>query len=270
MPDGDSRRILTVEQTEQIAAQYSVSIKNVEINALQNQIAPLRYTRNFKTYSFSEQISLLKSRITVIGLGGLGGNVVEILARSGIGAIDIADGDIFEDHNLNRQLCSTRDLLGVSKIKAAASRIKSINDAVDVTIHDYPMTEENVAGLIEQSQLVMDCLDSIPARFTLETGAKRMNLPMVSAAVAGLTGHITTIFPKDKGLSLIYGAAETRRLPKGAETTLGSLPQTVTMTAAIESSEALKIILGKTGNLLRNKLMVIDLENNMVDVLKLV
>ena len=121
---------------------------------------------------------------------------------------------------------------------------------------------------MKNSDVVVDCLDNIKSRFLLEATSKKQGSPLVSAAVAGISGHVTSIFPEDPGLKLIYG--EDKHLTqKGVEVSLGCLTQAVTLIAAVETSEVIKIILNK-GLLLRNKLFVIDLMDNTVDVLNLV
>ena len=269
VPDGSTISSLTVAQIEQLAARYGVSTKDIEIIALENRIIPLRYARNFNATTFGAQIRLLKSTVAVIGLGGLGGTVVEILARVGVGSLNLADGDVFEDHNLNRQLFSTQEVLGLSKAKAARDRIRSTNASVDVTISDFSITADNVSRILADCQVVVDCLDNIPTRLMLQKAARQAGIPMVSAAVAGTTAHITTFFPEDEGLALIYGPAENLKSEKGAETTLGCLPQAVFLTASIECAEVIKVLQEKTDKLLRNKLLVVDLIDNTFETLQL-
>jgi molybdopterin/thiamine biosynthesis adenylyltransferase len=129
------------------------------------------------------------------------------------------------------------------------------------------LTDSNSLSLIENSDVTVDCLDNVPTRFTLERAAKQIGLPLVSAAVAGVSGHVTTIFPEDPGLELIYGESD-QRPRKGVETSLGCLPQAVTLLASVECSEVIKILLGR-GELLRNKLFFVDLVSNTMDVLQL-
>ncbi len=270
MPDGTSVQTLSVAQVEQLASQNGVAAKSIEVLALEHDVIPLRYLRNLQSYSPDDQVRLLKSHMAVVGLGGLGGTVLEILARAGVGALDLIDGDIFEDHNLNRQLLSTEEGLGYSKAKAARERVRAINGSVEVTIFDLALTPENASRMIGASQVVIDCLDDIATRFNLETAAKQARLPMVSAAVAGLTGHVTTIFPDDEGLSLIYGARERLQRTRGVEATLGCLPQAVYAIAALESAAALALVLGKTEALLRNRMLYVDLDENRFELLQLV
>ena len=124
--------------------------------------------------------------------------------------------------------------------------------------------------LVENSQVVIDCLDDIATRFDLQETARTAGIPFVSAAVAGLTGHITTIFPQDKGLELIYGSSDSLEVSKGAETRLGCLPQGVSAIAAIESAEAIKLLLGQEKNTLHNKLLIVDLAGNSFDLVDLI
>ena len=268
-PDGAAVKTLTIAQIEQLAARHGVSGKDIEIAALENSIIPIRYIRNRNSFGFEDQVRLLKARVAVIGLGGLGGAVVEVLARAGVGSLNLADGDIFEDHNLNRQLLSTHEGLGTAKTKAARDRVRLINTSVDVTIFDYPMTSENAAHMLADAAIAVDCLDSIASRFVLESAARQASIPMVSGAVAGAAGHVTTIFPEDPGLKLIYADPAASGKNAGAEQTLGCLPQTVVMTASVEASETINIILGRMGKLLRNKMLAIDLDANLFEVLNL-
>ena len=85
---------ITVKQIKEIADKFQTKSREVEILALQNKIIPERYQRNLGVVSPSEQVKLLQSRVAIIGAGGLGGTVLELLARMGIGELMIADKDI--------------------------------------------------------------------------------------------------------------------------------------------------------------------------------
>lgn len=269
MTDGVTRPIVTVAQTEQLAIRHGVLDKAIEIAALENHILPLRYARNFQTFSWEDQIRLLKSQVTVVGLGGLGGTLVELLARAGVGSMILVDGDVFEDHNLNRQLLSSHATLGTPKAKSARDRVRTINASVEVTIFNHPFTRANGPRMVDNSNVVVDCLDNITTRFDLQAVAKQAEMPFVSAAVAGLVGHITTIFPQDKGLELIYGPLESIQSSKGAELQMGCLPQGVSTIASIESAETIKVLLKQNNATLRNQLLVVDLAGNNFDRVQL-
>ena len=97
------------------AERFACSHAEVEELALENGMLPARYQRNQKMISTAEQLLLFRSRIAVIGCGGLGGYVIEELARLGVGRIIAIDPDVFEEHNLNRQLLATPKTLGQGK-----------------------------------------------------------------------------------------------------------------------------------------------------------
>jgi molybdopterin/thiamine biosynthesis adenylyltransferase len=269
LPDGTQVSILTAAQIEAISARFDHDGKTVEIAALGKGVYPERYARNFRTYRPEDQIRLLKAKVTVVGLGGLGGAVVEWLTRAGIGHLNLVDGDRFEDHNLNRQLLCTEQCIGTAKAEAAAQRVSAVNSSLTVDSHAEFLGPENASRLIRNSDAVVDCLDNIESRFVLEAAAKEANIPMTSAAVAGLSGQVTTIFPQDRGLELIYGPANRLTSSKGAETILGCLPQTIGLIAAAESAEVIKVLLGQKEQLLRNQMLWVDISVNVYETLKL-
>jgi molybdopterin/thiamine biosynthesis adenylyltransferase len=266
-PDKTPYRSLSVANVLSLAGRSGASGREAEIAALENGIVPERYARNMRTFSLEDQAALLQARVGVVGLGGLGGTVVEVLARMGVGHLRLVDGDRFEDSNLNRQLLSTVEGLGQLKSEAARARVSRINPSVDVTALFEFVTAENAEAVLAGCDVVVDCLDTLRTRFVVEDACRRIGCPLVSAAVAGSSGHVTTIFPEDKGLRLIYG--EPGQLPlKGAETSLGTLPYTVVFLATLECAEVVKVIL-KKGKLLRHKLLVADLMDGVVEVMNL-
>ena len=267
-PDGSLYTSISIEHIITLSDFFQLSRRQVEIIALNENIIPEHYARNMKTFSPKDQSILLSSRASIVGLGGLGGAVTEILARIGIGTLTLIEADTFEESNLNRQFLSTHRLLDTSKTKAAIKRVREINPTITVEVHDELLDNKNATSLIENSDVIIDCLDNIQTRFSLESASKTVRSPLVSAAVAGVYGHVITIFPEDKGLMLIYGDSDI--LPqKGVETSLGCLPHAVTLLAALETSEVVKIIL-KKGSVLRNKLGVVDLMDNIFEVLDLI
>lgn len=228
---------------------------------------PARYARNREILSVNDQETLQASHVCVVGLGGLGGAVIEILARLGIGTLTLIDGDIFDESNLNRQLLSTMENVGSSKVAAAAARIRQINPLVKTVVHPVFLTADNASTLIAGADVAADCLDNLKTRFLLEKAAKAAGIPMVSAAIAGAFGQMTAIFPEDTGLSLIYGPENTAP-DRGAEADLGTLPYTAMAMAALECSEITKILLQR-GSVLKNRLLVVDLMENVLEILPL-
>ena len=94
----------------------------------------MRYQKNIDPINFSEQIKLLESKIAIIGCGGLGGNVIELLIHIGIGELILVDGDKFIESNLNRQIFCIEGNIEKNKVDVAAERVKSINSGLKVKI----------------------------------------------------------------------------------------------------------------------------------------
>ncbi|MBP6324515.1 MAG: ThiF family adenylyltransferase, partial [Sulfurospirillum sp.] len=111
---------------------FTCNFREVEETALSKGILPLRYKRNQKTISTQEQYALFQSHVVIIGCGGLGGFVSEMLTRIGVGTLTLIDGDVFEEHNLNRQNFSSIQTLGQNKAKVLAQKLQEINPALHV------------------------------------------------------------------------------------------------------------------------------------------
>jgi len=255
-PDGSRYISLGVKETSQLAIKTNNSVKSIEIAALEHDIIPERYCRNLTSISSKEQLRLLRAHVAIIGLGGLGGTVMEILARIGTGKMTLVDGDVFDDSNLNRQLLSSPANIGFPKSTVAADRIREINSAIEIFPHNSFFSTENGENLLQGADLAIDCLDTVSDRFTLEAVCRKCKIPMVSAAIGGSCGQATVIFPQDPGLKLIYGN-HSRTNRRGAEATLGTLPFAAVYMAAVECAEAVTLLLGKKPKL-RKKLFLAD------------
>jgi len=265
-PDGRSYRRLSAAAVHAIAQSQGIDPLKVEMAALGENIVPERYSRNNDALSCQDQLRLLSSTAVVVGMGGLGGTVGEILARAGVGRLILVDGDTFEDSNLNRQLNCTTANIGAAKAAEAANRIGSVNPSTQTTVRKIFLNGENATTVIEGANVAVDCLDSLPARFALEGAARTHGIPMVTAAVAGSTGQVSVIVPGGPGLINIYGnPAEAPE--KGVETTTGNLPQTVWAVAAIEAAEVIKTLLERTT--LVGRLLILDLDEPVFEIIDL-
>ncbi len=227
-----------------------------------------RYSRNFQSISLPEQALLADTRVCIVGLGGLGGGVVEMLARIGIGTLDLVDGDSFDETNLNRQLLSTEKGIGTPKARAARERVRLINKTVNVNAFDMFLNRENAHEIMGCSHVVVDCLDSIGDRFLLQELARSRGIPLVSGAIAGTSGQVTVIYPEDPGFQLIYGDSLENHAA-GIEKQLGNLPHCALLVAALQCSEVIKVVLGR-GDVLRNRLLICDLMTNTFEVMDMI
>ncbi|HEY5975871.1 MAG TPA: ThiF family adenylyltransferase, partial [Geobacteraceae bacterium] len=149
------------------ADRFGVPVSVVEELALAVGLLPARYQRNRQTITASQQLTLFRSRVAVVGCGGLGGYVIEELGRLGVGTIVAIDPDRFEEHNLNRQLLATPATLGQAKVAAAAERLATINPAVDLVPWQAAYTPAAGARQLHGANVVVDALDSVPVRLAL-------------------------------------------------------------------------------------------------------
>ncbi|MBF0303610.1 MAG: HesA/MoeB/ThiF family protein, partial [Desulfamplus sp.] len=226
-----------------------------------------RYVRNLGILNKEEQSALSNSRVCIAGLGGLGGSVTEMLARIGVGYLSLVDGDSFTISNLNRQILCTEKIVGTSKADAAAQRVKEINSTVHVRSFKKFLTRKNSREIFDEVDVVVDCLDSIDDRFMIEEVARKSSIPLVSGAIAGTSGQVTTIFPQDKGFELIYGKNYEKNL-KGIETRVGNLSFCAMFVASVQASEVVKLLINR-GELLRNKIFLADLLSNTYEIMEL-
>jgi molybdopterin/thiamine biosynthesis adenylyltransferase len=254
---GNKCSVISLRALSAIARGRKISIRDLELSALKNGIIPWRYLRNLGTIGVGGQIKLLESSVAVVGAGGLGGTIIELLARQGIGHIIIIDDDRFVEQNLNRQLLSVEKNLGKNKAEVAARRVRRINSGVALTVYVERLNEENAIRLLKEARVVADALDSLPARFIVEKACRSLGIPLVHGTIGGFCGQLTTIFPEDAGLCCIYGSADS--LPEqGIEAQIGNPSTTPAVVAALQVQEIVKIITG-IGKPIRKSILVLDM-----------
>jgi len=258
---------ISIDKVKKMSKKYSLSTLEVEIAALKQNIIPARYERNYDTISFSEQIHLLRSTVAVIGCGGLGGNIIEMLARLGIGNLVVIDGDIFNESNLNRQILCTENNIGKGKAETAEARIKHINSSINTKAYSQFIHSENIDKMIQETDIVVDALDNIPSRFDLQKSCRSLKIPLIHGAINNFNGQVSTIFPGDKGLEAIYGPPE--RYDKQNKKNIVSVPSfNPSLVASLQVAEVVKVLLNR-GKPLRNKVLLINLEELDINVVEI-
>ncbi len=198
-----------------------------------------RCIRNLGALTEAECLGLKGKKVFVAGCGGLGGHIIDMLLRVGVGAMTVADGDVFEQSNLNRQLLSGMDVLGTSKAEAAKAHAARVNPEVRFTAHNEFITEDNVSAMVKGCDAVMDALDSISARKLLKAECDRQGIPYIYGAISGWTAQAAVSLPGDGLLDALY--------PEGATATgKSSLSFTPALCAALQSSLCVKLLCGRT------------------------
>jgi molybdopterin/thiamine biosynthesis adenylyltransferase len=211
-----------------------------------------RYDRNMPALTPDECAALRTKRVCVVGCGGLGGYIIEILARAGVGALTVVDGDVFDATNLNRQLLSEEALLGTKKAEAAAARVRRINSDVEVTAVPEFFTEENGRRILAGCDLVADALDSIPARRLLGRVSTDAGLTLVHGAISGWQGQVAVVPPGSGVFDRLYP-------PRASEAPKKGNPAfTPAVCASFQAAEAVKLLVGRPPAL-AGKLLLIDL-----------
>ena len=248
---------LALRDVAAIAAATGATRREVEISALAGGAVPRRYLRLVGTLGVEGLLALRRARVAVVGAGGLGGAVVEHLARFGVGELVVADADLFSEDNLNRQLLCDEGNIGEGKAAAAARRAGCVNSAVEILPHRLFVDDTNADALFAGCRLVVDALDEIPSRLVLQRAAARCGIPFIHGAVAGWIGELMTVFPGDPGLEALYGG-EGPASRKGIEVELGVSTPTPAAVAAMQAAEAVKLIAG-IREPVRNRVLFIDL-----------
>jgi len=162
------------------------------------------YVRNVPALTEAECLLLQRKRAAVIGCGGLGGHLLELLARIGVGHLVAVDGDVFDETNLNRQLLSEVSLLGMKKAEAARRRLAQVNPRVEVHAVPAFLTEESAEELLRGCDVVLDGLDSAEARKTLSKVCGKLEIPLIHGAVSGWVAQAAISLPGDGLIDRLY------------------------------------------------------------------
>jgi molybdopterin/thiamine biosynthesis adenylyltransferase len=190
--------------------------------------------------------------VAIIGCGGLGGYIIEELARIGVGRIIVMDPDSYEEHNLNRQLQSDITVLGRAKVRVIQERVAQINPVVEV----IPIVKRFTGKLnspLDKAQVIIDGLDSVADRKLLAGACDNLKRPLVHGAVEGWYGQVAVILPGTDSFSRLYPR-------QGSKTTPGVLSFTVATVAGLQASETCKLLLN-IDSPLQSHLLTIDLRN---------
>ena len=262
----DQIRLLGLQAECRIADELGLSRRQVEITAVSRRILPERYLRSLGTVGWDGQQKLLEATVAVVGAGGLGGWVIEGLARMGVGRLIVIDGDVFEENNLNRQALCTERSVGEAKTENALRRVAEINGAVEMEARRAWAERETLPEFLADATVAVDALDTLPARLFLQDVAQGLGIPLVHGAIGGYTGQVMTIFPEDAGLYALYGRGPVPE--RGIEVQWGNPAATPMMVAAWQIQETVKIITGK-GCLLRNRLLLMDAQSGECQLLRL-
>ena len=208
-----------------------------------------------------------KSRILVIGAGGLGSPVLLYLAAAGVGEIGIIDDDIVDLSNLQRQIIHAESNIGTSKVESAKAQILSINSTIKVTTWNTRLSPDNAQEILTGWDIVIDGTDNIPTRYLVDDICKLNQIPWIYGSIYRFEGQ-ASVFNYQGGpcyRDLFPEPPPSNAIPSCAEGgVFGVLPGVI---GSIQATEAIKIIINK-GQSLSGKLLIYDAESMTFKSLK--
>jgi len=220
-----------------------------------------RYSRQvmLEEIGYQGQLKLKQAKVCVVGVGGLGNPIAIRLAAMGVGKIRIVDRDVIELSNLHRQTMFNEDDVGQVKVETAAKKLRKLN--ADIIIEELPISINDYTALevVDGCDVVVDALDSVNARYSLNKACIEKKIPFVTGAAVGVTGQCFTILPNQSACyHCLFPALDEDSMPTCSIE--GVHPSILSIVGGIEVSEAVKVIMGKEPSL-KDKVLHVDLEN---------
>jgi len=215
-----------------------------------------RYARQLALPEIGEsgQARLGEARILIVGVGGLGSPAAYYLAAAGIGTLGLADDDIVEASNLQRQILHGTNDIGRLKIESAAERLQALNADLRVRPHRERFKAANAAQLLLQYDFAIDATDSFVSKFQIADACLAADKPYSHAGINRFLGQTMTVIP---GKSACYRCLFEAPPPARTDTPQGPLGAVPGVIGAIQATEAIKFVLG-LGELLLNRILVYD------------
>jgi molybdopterin/thiamine biosynthesis adenylyltransferase len=221
-----------------------------------------RYSRHIilKEVGGKGQKKLLDGKVLIIGAGALGSPAALYLAAAGVGSIGIADSDVVEISNLQRQIIHHTADIGKPKVLSAREKMEAINPDVRVTTYHSWISADTIMDIIREYDFVIDGTDNFASKFLINDACVMAGKPFSHGGILHFIGQTMTILP---GESPCYRCIFPSPPPPGAIPTcsqagvLGVLPGVI---GTIQATEAIKYLLG-VGKLLAGRLLVYDAED---------
>ncbi len=212
-----------------------------------------RYLRQMMIEGWGDegQRKLSESVVFIAGAGGLASPAAMYLAAAGVGTLRICDFDVIEMTNLNRQLLHNPGRIGQLKAFSARLTLEKLNELVKIEPIEEKISDENVERLVGDANIIVDCMDNFPTRYSLMNAAAAKGIPLVHGSVWGMEGRLAFIHaPQTPCLKCIFPEAP----PKEVFPVLGATPGVI---GCLQAMEVLKYLTG-VGQTLKGRLLVWD------------
>ena len=221
-----------------------------------------RYERNGTSISATDNAVLAEKKVCIIGCGGLGGYIAEMLLRVGVLRLTLIDPDVFDETNLNRQLFSTEMGIGKPKVFEAKKRLLSVDEKADIQALQEKLDETNAHTHLAGHDVVVDALDNLSARRIAAGACRELGIPFVHGAIGGWYGQVSVILPHSgHSFEELYKNISDDDIDKS----MGNLPFVAGYAACLQCSETVKLLLGKRPNL-QGSVVRFDLLDTELDV----
>ncbi len=218
-----------------------------------------RYSRhiNLAEIGLDGQQKLVDSTALIVGMGGLGSPVAMYLAAAGIGKLVLADFDIVELSNLQRQIAHTSDRIGELKTHSARSTCQALNPEIEVETIDAVLDEDRLQEAVASADVVLEGSDNFPTRFAVNEACVKYGVPLVSGAAIRFDGQVS-VFAGHKDDAPCYRCLYSGD-SEAAETCAmtGVLSPVVGIIGTVQAAEAIKVLAG-FGKTLEGRLLLLD------------
>lgn len=218
----------------------------------------LRYNRQIilRGFDFDGQEKLKASSALIVGLGGLGSPASLYLAAAGIGSLTLLDFDTVSLSNLQRQIVHPDDRIGMPKVESAKMTLSEINPHVEINTINANLDDAELAAVIQQVDIVLDCTDNVDIRNRLNQQCFSLRKPLVSGAAIRMEGQVSVFLyqpnqPCYRCLSRLFGSEALTCVEAGVMSPL------VGMVGTMQAMEAIKVLTG-FGTPLSGRLLMID------------
>jgi molybdopterin/thiamine biosynthesis adenylyltransferase len=202
------------------------------------------------------QQSLMNSSVLIVGMGGLGCPASMYLAAAGVGHITIADDDVVDVTNLQRQIAHSHSKLGEPKVESAKSVLLGLNKDIEVTIVQERLEGVLLDNVVRSVDVVVDCCDNFSTRFAVNSSCLRHSKPLVSGAAIRMEGQVAVFDSRDSA-SPCYQCLYSNGDQDETCSTNGIMSPVVGIIGSVQAMEAIKII-SNLGETLTGRLMLLD------------
>ncbi len=231
-----------------------------------------RYSRQMQLPDFGiqEQQQLFRSSVLVIGAGGLGCPVLQILVSAGVGTMGIADFDTVALHNLHRQFLYDEQDIGKPKVIAAKEQLEKSNSQTEIQIFHEMITAGNALAIVQNFDVVVDCTDNFSTRYLINDICFLLKKPLVYGSVFRYEGQVAVFSLEKEGQITGYRdlfpvAPEPHEVPDCNEA--GVLPPLTSVIGSFQAYEVIKILTA-SDDILVNRVLLFNLKNYQATVIK--